>query len=262
MCVLESFAQAVSQRKWKLKIWRHCENCIPWLWPNFLMSNASKVNISKTIRTDVKVHQTTFADFDICHRITTLRKMYSVRSLDLLIEGQTFETLITRKRWVLKNEYKDFINLIFANKWNMGKVVHKILIYFFKVKNLKCWTVPKCKMTLNTKKLKNICVLLKCIWSLRCSCTFSSTCTVPADELLLVFTCDHQERRSEQDVKSNLFDIGFLLSESDKFDTLMDDDGKKKDGRIEQLADGRTKRRWGCQMNGCTHGRTDWQSNG
>ena len=56
--------------------WRHCETSTALLLLYFFKVNISNVNISDTLRASAK--STTFIDFDICHRMTQLRKLYSV----------------------------------------------------------------------------------------------------------------------------------------------------------------------------------------
>ena len=58
--------------------WRHCEFYTPWPWSTFSWSNISNVNISKMVRSTTKMRDTDFKDFDICHRMALLQKMYSV----------------------------------------------------------------------------------------------------------------------------------------------------------------------------------------
>ena len=41
---------------------RHCENCTPWPWPNFLRYKIWNINISETVRARAKMHRTTFVD--------------------------------------------------------------------------------------------------------------------------------------------------------------------------------------------------------
>ena len=41
-------------------------------------SNISNVNISKTVRASAKVQSVTFVDFSICHRMASLRILYSL----------------------------------------------------------------------------------------------------------------------------------------------------------------------------------------
>ena len=56
--------------------WRHCEISTALLLIYFFKVNISNVNISDTVRASSK--NTTFIDFDICHRMTQLRQLYSV----------------------------------------------------------------------------------------------------------------------------------------------------------------------------------------
>ena len=57
--------------------WRHCEISIALLLIYFFKVNISNVNISDTVRARAKKY-TTFIDSDTCHRMTQLRKLYSV----------------------------------------------------------------------------------------------------------------------------------------------------------------------------------------
>ena len=61
------------------------------------MSTILNVNIAEMVKAGAKMHHMTFIDFDICHQIASLQKLYSMTLTNFLKVGTKFETLFSLK---------------------------------------------------------------------------------------------------------------------------------------------------------------------
>ena len=88
--------------------WCNCENCSSWTWPTFWRSQIKNCNISDKERWHKNLWEW-FIDFDICHRMVSLWKLYSV-TLTYFVNVKKRKCLYL-KRWELaKNVWWSFFS--------------------------------------------------------------------------------------------------------------------------------------------------------